>query len=354
MDNLLSVPSDHNILPWALVTGALGFVGRHLTTGLFRAGLPVFGVGINPSGQPLPKTCGDLELVGLSTVFEGAVNYRGPNGTLVYLNLDLQDSAGVADLLERLRPATLFHLAAQSSAAVSFVEPEATLRTNLLGTLNLLEACRALPDAERPAMLAVGSSEEYGPQPVGAPALDEGTPVNPISPYGVSKVAQSLLCRQYVHSYGLPVVITRSFSHTGPGQDERFVFPSFAKQIARAEAGTGPAVIKVGNLEAVRDFLDVRDVVTAYRAIVKEGTPGEVYHVCSGSSLSIQEGLDILLSAAQCSVTVESDPQRSRPSDIPAMVGNNEKLQACTGWQPKWKITDTLVSMLDEARKETK
>ncbi len=350
----VSPHKSSNTLPWTLVTGALGFVGHHLVTSLLQAGLPVLGLGKSLRGKALPDVCGDLVLAGPDPGIDGAVQYRGPAGVMTYLDLDLKDEAAVADLLDRTRPATVYHLAAQSSAAVSFTEPGPTLRTNILGTLSLLEAVRHLPLEQRPAMLVIGSSEEYGPQPVDAPPLGEDTPLNPISPYGVSKAAQSLLCRQYARSFDLPVILTRSFSHTGPGQDERFVFPSFAKQIARAETGAGPSIIKVGNLEAVRDFLDVRDVVAAYRALIKDGIPGEVYHVCSGSSLSIKEGLNILLTAAKCPITIQTDPGRARPSDIPLMVGNNEKLQNCTGWLPEWNITDTLVSLLVEARKEAK
>ncbi len=344
---------ENNPLPWTLVTGALGFVGRHLVTSLLEAGLPVIGLGKQPPHTAMPKVCGDLVLTGPDLALEGAVSYRGRAGVLTYLDLDLEDGPAVAAFMDRIRPATVYHLAAQSSAAASFVDPGATLRTNLLGTLNLLEAARSLPVNKRPAMLVIGSAEEYGTLPADAPPVREDTPLNPISPYGVSKAAQSLLCRQYTRTWDLPVILTRSFSHTGPGQDARFVFPSFARQIAAAEAGTGPTVIRVGNLEAVRDFLDVRDVVAAYRALIKEGTPGEVYHVCSGTSLSIRQGLDILLAAAACPVSIVPDPERSRPSDIPVLVGNNEKLKNCTGWLPAWDIADTLAALLAEARKES-
>ncbi len=336
-----------------LVTGALGFVGRHLTAALLRTGSPVYGLGKQPDGVPLPAAAGDLVLSGPDPVLPGAVRYESPDGTLTYVDLDLEDGTALAELLARLQPAAVYHLAAQSSAAVSFREPAATLRTNLMGTLNLLEAVRPLPQDRRPAVLVVGSAEEYGPQPPGSPPLREDAPLNPLSPYGVSKAAQSLLCRQYVRSYDLRVILTRSFSHTGPGQDERFVFPSFARQIAAAETGRGPRVIRVGNLEAIRDFLDVRDVVRAYLALIEDGTPGQVYHVCSGKPLSIRQGLDMLLAQARVPVAIEPDPDRSRPSDIPVLVGDNTKLRACTGWQPAWEMADTLGALLAEARKET-
>jgi GDP-4-dehydro-6-deoxy-D-mannose reductase len=246
----------------------------------------------------------------------------------------------------------VYHLAAQSSAAASFVDPCGTFAANVGGTLHLLEAVRALPEAERPVLLSVGSAEEYGPQPASAYPLKEDTDLNPLSPYGVSKVAQTLLCRQYARSHDLPVIMTRSFSHTGPGHDTRFAFPNFARQIAAAEAGAGPAEITTGNLAAVRDFLDVRDVVAGYRLLLKEGRPGEIYHVSSGNPLTISQGLEILVDAARCPVTVRRDPDRDRPSDTPVMVGDNAKLRAETGWEPEWDIKDTLAALLDEARKE--
>ncbi len=343
---------DGSAQPCTLVTGALGFVGRHLVASLLASGQRVCGLGKQAPDTPLPTAAGDLALAGPDPALDGAVTYRGPHGGMAYLDLDLSDGEAVTALVARLEPARIYHLAAQSSAAVSFREPAATLQTNVLGTLNLLEAVRRLPEERRPAMLVIGSAEEYGPQPPDAPPLREDAPLHPISPYGVSKAAQSLLCRQYAGSYGLRVILTRSFSHTGPGQDDRFVFPAFARQIAAAESGRGPRVIRVGNLEAVRDFLDVRDVIGAYRALIEKGVAGQVYHVCSGRALSIRQGLDIMLAEARVPVTIEQDPERSRPSDIPVLVGDNSKLRACTGWEPEREITATLAEILTEARKE--
>jgi len=319
-------------------------VGRHLTASLLQAGLPVCSLGLSPEGS----AAGPID-----DRLPGALRLSTPDGDVAHMEMDLADAAGLAGVLDRLRPATLYHLAAQSSAAVSFREPAATLQTNVLGTLNLLEAVRALPVSERPVVLVVGSAEEYGAQPEDAFPLREDAPVAPISPYGVSKAAQTLLCRQYVRSYDLSLVLTRSFSHIGPGQDARFVFPAFARQIAAAERGDAPAVVKVGNLEAVRDFLDVRDVVTAYRSLIKEGVPGEVYHVCSGEGMTIRRGLDLMLAAAECPITVEPDPARMRPSDIPVLVGDNTKLRSCTGWEPAYRAADSLTDVLNLARKET-
>jgi GDP-4-dehydro-6-deoxy-D-mannose reductase len=335
-----------------LVTGALGFVGRHLARSLILGGQPVIGVGKHPAGAELPAQVGPFVLQGPATDLPGAVNYVCDAGTMWYLPMALEDAAPIADLMAKLRPSTVYHLAAQSSAAVSFKEPVETFNSNVLGTLNLLEALRGTKPGERPVLLAVGSCEEYGPQPAANFPLAEDAALGPISPYGVSKVCQTLLCRQYAKSYDMPVILTRSFSHTGPGHDARFAFPSFARQIAAAEAGKGPTEIKTGDLSAVRDFLDVRDVIAAYRILTKEGRPGEIYNVSSGKSMTIQEGLEILISGATCPITLKKDPARCRPSDLPIMVGDNTKLKTETGWDPEWDFTATLLGLLDEARKE--
>lgn len=335
-----------------LVTGALGFVGRHLVRSLLLAGHPVVGLDRHAAPGDIPRSLGPFELTGPVDAWPEAWEYSAPFGKFFYYPCPLEDSGRVKSLLDHLRPVMVYHLAAQSSAAASFRDPAGTLAANVNGTLNLLEAVRALPDAEHPVVLSVGSCEEYGPQPEGAYPLTEDSPLNPLSPYGVSKVAQTLLSRQYVLSYDLPVIMTRSFSHTGPGHDTRFAFPSFARQIAAAEAGAGPAEILTGDLSATRDFLDVRDVTTAYRLLLKEGRPGEIYNVSSGKSLTISQGLEILVSSAHCPITVRRDPALSRPSDTPFMVGNNEKLRLETGWEPEWGIQDTLRGLLDAARKE--
>ena len=338
--------------PSVLITGALGFVGRHLARSLLLAGQPVIGVGKRVPGEELPLKVGSFTRGDAADGLPGAVAFHGDAGTMWYVPLDLEEPGPIADLVDHLHIGTVYHLAAQSSAAISFGAPAETFASNLLGTLNLLEALRRTKDGERPVMLAVGSAEEYGTHPQSAQPLGEGTPLEPVSPYGVSKAAQTLLCRQYVHSYNMPVVMTRSFSHTGPGHDVRFAFPAFARQIAAAEAGAGPTVIRTGNLAAVRDFLDVRDVIAAYRLLVKEGRPGEIYNVSSGRGLTIQQGLETLVRAATCAIAVERDPARDRPSDIPVLIGDNSKLRTETGWEPEWDFTATLHGLLAEARKE--
>ncbi|RKZ16617.1 GDP-mannose 4,6 dehydratase, partial [bacterium] len=191
-----------------------------------------------------------------------------------------------------------------------------------------------------------------GPQDGATEPLTEDSPLNPLSPYAVSKVTQTLLCRQYARSWNLPVVMVRSFSHTGPGQDTRFAFPSFAQQVARAEAGLESPEIATGDLSAVRDFLDVRDVVEAYRLVALKGRAGEIYNVCSGVPLTIEAGLNILLSGSTRPLSTRIDPDRCRPSDTPHLVGDATRLRGETGWAPRHDFKNTLGELLEAARKE--
>ncbi len=344
--------SKINLNTCNLVTGALGFVGCHLTRSLLLAGLQVVGIGKHSKTEALPGQVGEFRLGDGIPELKGSVTYSGPSGTFIYLALDLEDPAPIMDLMQAIRPVMIYHLAAQSSAAFSFEHPRETFQSNVLGTVNLLEAVRSLPRVNCPVVLSVGSCEEYGPQDSSAYPLTEDTALNPLSPYAVSKVSQTLLCRQYVRAWDLPIIPVRAFSHTGPGQDSRFVFPSFARQIAAAEAGKGPLEIVTGDLSVVRDFLHVRDVITAYRALMKEGTPGEIYNVSSGQSVTIEQGLKIMTGMANCAITVRQDPDLMRPADTPVMLGDNSKLCKETGWSPEWDLTYTLGSLMEEARKE--
>jgi len=309
-----------------LITGALGFVGRHLAAALAADGTRV--VGLDREVGTAPPAGWSCEAI------------------------DLLDGAAVARLVADLQPAAIYHLAAASSAGASFADPRATLEGNLLGAVNLLEAVRARPDGGRPRLLLVGSGEEYGAAARPDRLCREDNPLEPVSPYGVSKAAQTLLGRQYHRSWGLPVVMTRSFNHTGPGQDTRFVFPSFAAQIAAAEAGRREPVLEVGDLAAARDLLDVRDVVAAYRQLAARGRAGEVYNVCSGRALTIREGLQILLQHASVDVEIRQDPARMRPAEIPCLAGDPGKLNRDTGWQPAIPFRQTLAELLERTRKD--
>ena len=217
-----------------------------------------------------------------------------------------------------------------------------------LGIVHLLDAVRSL--GLRPAVLVVGSAEEYGPvRPEDMPIREE-TPLRPASPYAVSKVAQGALALLYGPAGGLRVVLTRTFHHTGPGRGEAFAESSFARQIAEIEAGRREPVLRVGNLDAVRDFADVRDVVRAYWMLLEKGEGGRAYNVCSGRGRRIRELLDILLAASVARVEVRTDPDRLRPSDVPAQVGDPARLRSATGWEPTIPLERSLQDLLDDWR----
>jgi len=310
-----------------LITGIAGFVGGHLTD-LLRAEHPEARIaGLVRPGSKAPATLG-----------EG----------VRLMEADLEDAASVEAAVAAVRPESIIHLAGQSSVHESWANPAGTLRTNVIGLLNLFEAVRRRRLS--PRVLVVGSAEEYGAVDPGAPPLREDAPLRPLSPYAVSKVAQGYLALQYALSQDLAVVRTRTFPHTGPGRGEAFAESSFARQIAEIEAGRRRPVLEVGNLEAIRDFTDVRDVVRAYWALLERGASGEVYNVCSGRGRSIGDILRSLLEIAGVRVDLQVDRERLRPSDLPALVGDPSKLREATGWEPRIPLERTFRDLLDHWR----
>ena len=309
-----------------LVTGASGFVGRHLV-------------------DTLAHERGEAAVAGLVRPGTAA------EGRIETIPCDLDDQSAVLRALERARPEQVVHLAAQSSPRLSFEDPEGTLRTNVFGLLHILEAVRRL--ALRPRILVIGSAEEYGAVDAQAGPVGEDAPLLPRSPYAASKVAQAVLARQYAASHGIDVVLTRTFNHTGPGRGKDFAESSFARQIARVEAGAQPPVLAVGNLDTVRDFTDVRDVCRAYAALLERGVSGETYNVCSGTGVRIGAILDELLSLAAVRPDVRVDAARLRASDNPVVVGNPAKLRAATAWQPQLPLRRTLADLLAYWRERT-
>jgi GDP-4-dehydro-6-deoxy-D-mannose reductase len=258
---------------------------------------------------------------------------------------DIRDATAMHELVRGLRPDRIYHLAAQSFVPMSWVAPAETLTTNIIGQTNLFEAVRAV-NCECRIQLA-GSSEEYGMVlPEEAP-IKETNPLRPLSPYGVSKVAQDLMGYQYYQSYGMYIVRTRAFNHTGPRRGEVFVTSNFARQIAEIEKRRRPPIIYVGNLEAVRDFTDVRDTVVGYYLALEKGQPGEVYNIATGKGWKVREMLDVLLGMARVNVKVEQDPRRMRPSDVELLLGDPARLKQQTGWEPKYKFEQTMKDLLD-------
>ena len=310
-----------------LVTGAGGFVAAHLVEFL-RTEQPQAAV----FGTARPQTS----------------IARGPAGDITSVEADLNDPAAAERVVNEVAPDRIVHLAGQSSVHRSWIEPGATLRINVLGLANLLDAVRKR--GLRPGVLVVGSAEEYGMVDPSEMPLPETTSLRPSSPYAVSKVAQAALAQLYGPAGGMKVVLTRTFPHTGPGRGETFAESSFARQIAEIEAGLRAPVLSVGNLEAVRDYTDVRDVVRAYWALLEAGRAGEAYNVCSGRGRRIQEMLDMLLACSSVRVEVKVDPKRLRPSDVPVLVGDPSKLQTDTGWTPRIPLEQTLGDLLENWR----
>lgn len=248
--------------------------------------------------------------------------------------------------MRTVKPQWIFHLAAASNPARSWEDPAGTLHTNVGCQANVLAAAVELP--ARPAVLVVGSGDEYGQQPNGAErALDEDAPLRPLTPYGVSKVGQDVLGLQYFLSHGLPVVRVRPFNHTGPRQAPTFAIPSFARQVARIERGLQPPRLKVGNLDARRDFTDVRDMVRAYRLAIERGRPGEVYNLGSGQAPSLREVVDQLLPLSRVPITVEVDPARTHKVEVATYLCDASRFRRLTGWQAAIPLEQTLRDTLE-------
>jgi GDP-4-dehydro-6-deoxy-D-mannose reductase len=300
----------------ALVTGIDGFVGPHLARHLKKTGYSVIGTYLS-----------DLE--------QSESSYH----------MDVTDPAEVNSVIGEVKPDAIFHLAGFSSVSASFKDPDACMAINAGGTKNLLDGVIAA--GIKPKVLVVSSAEVYG-NPSKIP-VTEKSPVQPMSPYAESRVKQEAICRDYVKDKKLHIVISRSFNHSGPDQKDAFVLPSFAKQIALIERGMQDS-IQVGNLDVVRDFSDVRDVVVAYQLLLEMGKQGDVYNVCSGAGFSIKALLDKIVDMAGVTVAVEQDPSRLRPSDIPVLIGDNRKLKNKTGWKATHTIDSTLVDLLGEWR----
>ncbi len=262
------------------------------------------------------------------------------------ITLDITDVDATRAVIQTTNPAWIIHLAGFSSVAESFKQPELTHRINVDGTKSVLEAARSLPT--KPRVLVIGSSDEYGI--VDSDPITEETSLAPKSPYAKSKVAAEQLS---LSEYADMAICTRSFPHTGPGQSPQFVTADFAQQIARIESGQQEPVILVGNTTVKRDLSDVRDVVRAYLLLLEKGKIGEVYNVCSSRAEKISEVLRQLLNLSAIPITVEQDPAKIRPVDLPVLVGDNRKLKQATGWQPEIPLAQTLKDVLDYWRGQT-
>ena len=317
-----------------LITGITGFAGSWLDEHCLDQGCDIYG-----TRRPRSRTENIEHLGDQITLYDG----------------DIRDAGSMQRIIRQVRPDRIFHLAAQSFIPTSFKAQVETFVTNVVGQANVLEAVRHLKDEDgtyNPRILVVGSSEEYGEVSGDDLPIQEDVPLNPLSPYATSKVHQDRMGFQYHKSWGLHTVISRAFNHTGPRRGEVFVCSDFAKQIAEIEAGQREPVMSVGNLEAVRDFTDVRDTVKAYWLALERGAPGEVYNVCSGTGHKIEDVLERLIYISSVDVIeIKEDPDKMRPSDLPLLEGDCTKFRDQTGWEPKIGFDTTLQDLLDYWRK---
>jgi GDP-4-dehydro-6-deoxy-D-mannose reductase len=312
-----------------LITGITGFAGSHLAD--------------------LCLTKKGVELFGIVRWRSRTENIEHIWDKMKLVECDLRDATSTRDAIEEIRPEYIFHLAAQSFVPTSWNAPTESLVTNIVGQLNVFEAVRKIKLGCRIQIAC--SSEEYGMVYANEIPIKETNPLRPLSPYGVSKVGQDMLGYQYFMSYQMDVVRTRGFNHEGPRRPSIFVCSDFAKQLVDIEKGLRPPVVKVGNLDAFRDFTDVRDTVRGYWLALEKGKPGEAYNVCSGRAYRIGDVLDMLIGLVGVKVEVKQEAGRLRPSDVPRLEGDNGKFRADTGWKPEIPFEQTLADLLDFWRK---
>jgi GDP-4-dehydro-6-deoxy-D-mannose reductase len=309
-----------------LITGITGFAGSHLA-------------------EYILANHADAEVFGTVRWRSRMENIAQIQDKVRLIEADLKDMVSLRAALAESKPDRIFHLAAQSFVPTSWKCPAETFAINAIGEINLFEAVLALD--LKPRIQVACSSEEYGQVFSNEIPMKETNPLRPLSPYAVSKVAQDFLAFQYYKSYGLRTVRTRGFNHTGPRRGDVFVTSSFAKQIAEIEKKKRPPVINVGNLEAKRDFTDVRDMVRAYWLALERGVEGEVYNIGRGQAFSMKEVLDLLMSLSRAKMEVKVDPARLRPSDVPVLLSDSSKFVSLTGWRPMIPFKQTIVDLLN-------
>jgi GDP-4-dehydro-6-deoxy-D-mannose reductase len=308
----------------ALVTGVTGFAGSHLAEYLVtHTDLEVWGTDISTNDRNIAPFKDDLCFV------EG----------------DMSKPDVASSILTAARPDYVFHLAAQAFVPLSWRDPWQTIANNIRAQLNILQA--VANSGDKPRLLIVGSADEYGMITPRELPITEATPLRPYSPYAVSKIAQDMLGYQYHATHGLPIVRVRPFNHIGPRQSPAFVTSDFAKQVAEIEAGSREPQMHVGNLEAKRDFTDVRDMVRGYYLALEHGEVGEVYNLGAERAYSIREVLDMLLAMSEVELQVVPDPVRLRPSDVPVVVSDCSKFRRQTGWRATISLFESLRDILD-------
>ena len=299
-----------------LIFGAAGFVGKYLAEEFSAAGYEVCGSDI----------CDTFDL-----------------DNVEYFKADLLDESSVSDVIERAQPDMIVNLAAISSVGLSWKIPQKTMSVNVVGALNILEV--ASRQTNRPKVMFVGSSEEYEASDL---PINEQNRLNANNPYGISKVTQERFAELYRERYSMKVYCVRPFNHTGIGQKDTFVLPSFCKQAAQIERSGKPGVIKVGNLSARRDFSHVKDIVRAYRMIIESDDCRTVYNVGSGGAHGLDEMLQYIVSLSSGKISVEVDPQRFRPVDTPLICCDNSLIKKKLGWTPRFSVFDALKELYSD------
>jgi GDP-4-dehydro-6-deoxy-D-mannose reductase len=313
----------------ALVTGISGFVGGHLTEHLVAEGDIV--VGLSASGR-----------------WPAELAHLKQQARIEQFDLVQDDVARLADIVRRKQPEVIYHLAAQSNPQGSIADPRGTWTLNFWGSFNLLEAVKS--SGQTPRVVLVSSGVCYGNPPPELIPVREDCPLRPNNPYAASKAAVDLLAIQHYLTSGTSAVIVRPFNHAGPRQSPRYVLAALAVQVAQVESGRSTR-LEVGNLDVIRDFTDVRDVVRGYRLLAQAGQPGEVYNLGSGSGTKIADALEHLQSLAKVPIEIHVDPAKVRPVDQPMLIADASKLRTAVGWEPRYSIQSTLTDMLESARK---
>lgn len=311
-----------------LITGAAGFVGSHLI-------------------DFLQSNTGDI-------IYSSVLNEQEASTVRLEKDkikiADITNAKQVDALIEEVRPNVVYHLAAQSSVGNSWKIPALTYSINIVGTTNLLESLKKY-ELQSTKVLLIGSAEQYGSiKPEELPVTEEHA-LTAANPYSISKVTQEMLAKMYVKSCGMDITMVRAFNHIGPGQNTNFVIPDWCSQIVKIEKGEQEPVLKVGNISVKRDFTDVRDIVRAYYLLSQKGKAGEVYNVGTGKSLSLEDILNVMKElSVHDSISVEIDPDKLRPADIPELIADVSKLKEATGWEPQFHVKDTIGDILNSMR----
>ena len=311
-----------------IITGFSGFVSRHFLNYLYenKKEYQVLGADINE-----PK----LDLEEYSDVLD-----------ITFKKCNMLDEEAVNEMVSEFAPDYILHLAAFSSVAYSWEHPAECFNNNTRIFLNLTNAVRSLKKKCR--ILSVGSSEEYGNVSKDQLPLKEGMNLKPVSPYAVARVSQEMMSKVFVDSYDMDIVLTRSFNHMGPYQDERFVIPSFIRRILDVkEGGREIGTIETGDTTIIRDFVDVRDVVRAYYGLLMEGTPGEVYNICKGEGVALSEIIGEISDIVGVDIVGKVNPEYVRPDDNRQIIGCSDKIKNDIGWEAEIPISQTLTDMIE-------